>query len=172
MNVNQKEQRFKELLSENQAMIYRLCYAYLYHKDEVDDLFQEVMLNIWSSLEKFRGDAKISTWIYRIAINTALIYNKKKKKDTLFFKDIAYETYDKHQDDYGEVMEKEENLLALRKAIAKLKKQDRIIITLLLEGLKYEEIAEIIGISLNHTGVKINRVKAKLFKILSKNENQ
>jgi len=68
-----KEKLFKDILEENKNRIYRLCLGYLIDKQEVDDLFQDVMINIWRGLDSFRGDAKISTWVYRIAVNTSLI---------------------------------------------------------------------------------------------------
>src|SRR5438270_566395 len=74
-----RERQFLELFERNKASIRRLCYGYLNSTSEADDLFQEVMTNVWNSLPKFRGEAKISTWVYRIAVNTALVYRKKLK---------------------------------------------------------------------------------------------
>ena len=79
MRNKDKEKQFQDLLSINKDKIFRLCYGYLNNKSEVDDLFQEVLLNVWKGLTHFREDAKMSTWIYRITVNTALVYNKKLK---------------------------------------------------------------------------------------------
>ena len=90
MTDTQKEKEFKQLLADNKDMIYRLSYAYLYNKDDIDDLFQEIMINIWNSLDKFRNESKISTWIYRIAVNSALMHNKKDNKHKTIFKNREY----------------------------------------------------------------------------------
>jgi len=169
MSDKQKEQKFKELLTDNKEMIYRLCYAYLYSKNEVEDLFQEVMISIWNSIESFRNESKVSTWVYRVVVNTALMYNKKDKRVKSIIKNT--ESINRNAaDDFTEYIEKEERILKLRKAIIQLEKQDRLIISLVLEGMKYEEISEIMGITLSNVGVKINRIKSKLF-ILMKEYN-
>jgi RNA polymerase sigma-70 factor (ECF subfamily) len=171
MSEKLKEQKFKKLLSENKDMIYRLCYAYLYNKNDVEDLFQEIMISIWNSLESFRNEAKISTWIYRIAVNTALMHNKKDSKLKGTFKNIGVEYHSTIEDDSDEYKEKDEQIKKLREAIVQLNKQDRLIISLVLEGVKYEEISEIMGMTMSNVGVKINRVKTKLFKLMQENGN-
>lgn len=166
-----KEQKFKELLAENKAMIYRLCYGYLYNKEEIEDLFQEILINIWNSLDKFRNESKISTWIYRIAVNSALMYNKKEQKLKSVFTKFEIEHSDKREDDTHEYQEKEDQIQKLRKAIAQLKKQDRLIISLVLEGMKYEEISEVMGLTMSNVGVRINRIKTNLFQLMQENKN-
>ena len=88
--INNKENLFIDILNENKDRIYRLCMGYLIDKQEVDDLFQDVMINIWRGLDSFRGEAQISTWIYRIAVNTSLIYNKKAIVKILLFTEIPF----------------------------------------------------------------------------------
>lgn len=171
MSEKTKEQKFKKLLLENKGMIYRLCYAYLYNKDEIEDLFQEIMINIWNSLDKFRNEANISTWIYRIVVNSALMYNKKDQKLKTVFKNNQFDYHDAIEDDSNEQIEKEERIQKLRKSIAKLKKQDRLIISLVLEGMKYEEISQVMGMTMSNVGVKINRIKTNLFKLMQENGN-
>jgi len=171
MTDKQKEQRFKELLYDNKEMIYRLCYAYLYNKNDVEDLFQEILINIWNSLDKFRNESKISTWIYRIAVNSALMYNRKNLKTRSVFESFEAADQNKFEDDSNECKEKEERIQQLRRAIVQLKKQDSLIIYMVLEGVKYDEIAEIMGITMSNVGVKINRIKANLFKLMQENSN-
>jgi RNA polymerase sigma-70 factor (ECF subfamily) len=166
MKPSDKEHLFLQLLKENKDKIFRLCYGYLNNKSEADDLYQEVMFNIWKNLASFRGESLINTWIFRIAVNTALLYNKKLKKQKIFYS----------LDKSGELEQPEDNekidekLALLHKCIASLKKQDRLIISLRLEGLSYNEIAEITGISINYTGVKINRIKQTLEKMMKNEE--
>ncbi len=165
MKTSEKEKLFLQLLQENKDKIYRLCYGYLINKSEADDLFQEVMVNIWKNIESFRGQSQISTWVFRTTVNSALMYNKKLKKQKIFG-NLEMDTLTAQPHIEEDIDEK---LAALHRCIAVLKKQDRLIISLLLEGLSYNEIAEITGITLNYVGVKINRIKQTLEKLM-KNE--
>lgn len=171
MSVPEKEQKLKELLAAHKDMIYRLCYAYLYNKEDIEDLFQEITINIWNHLDQFRGASKISTWIYRIVVNSALLYNKKDKKLKTVFSNIDMEPPIAPMDESDEYLEKEKRIEQLNVAINQLKKQDRLIISLVLEGVKYEEIAEIMGMTMSYVGVKINRIKTTLFNLLQENSN-
>jgi RNA polymerase sigma-70 factor (ECF subfamily) len=164
ISKSDKEELFIRILKENKDRVYRLCLGYLIDKQDVDDLFQDVMVNIWRGLDSFRGEAKASTWVYRIAVNTSLIYNKKiKRKQQL----IGHEEMDNLVDQTSDNAESNMNVASLRKSISGLKKQDRLIITLLLEGMSYQEIADITGISINYVGVKINRIKKQLEKMIN-----
>ena len=163
LNNIDKETLFITILNENRDRIYRLCLGYLSDKQEVDDLFQDVMINIWRGLDSFRGDAKASTWVYRIAVNTFLIYNKKASRKKELFSKKDLDNIDVQTSDNTET---KMNIAALRKSLSSLKKQDRIIITLLLEGMSYQEISDVTGISVNYVGVKINRIKKQLEKLL------
>ena len=172
MKDSEKEKFFFKLFNENRERIHRLCFAYLIDKTEVDDLFQEVMINVWNNLDKFRGESQISTWVYRIAVNTAFLFNKKKKKaNDLFIRNIT-ETQSEKAEEKGS--SEEENTMLINKlhqCINTLEKQDRIIITLVLEGLKYNEIADITGLTTNHIGVKINRIKPILSTLMKEVQN-
>lgn len=163
-----REILFNEMYQENKGRVYRLCYGYLSDRCEIDDLFQEIMIHIWSNLDKFRHQSKLSTWVYRIAVNTALLYNKRlKKKGIVDSTDKMNGHGDpsaKKGEDLLNQMEHEENLSRLHQAVLSLKKQDRLIMTLVLEDLSYEEISEIVGISVNYVGVKITRLKEVLAK--------
>ena len=161
VNNSDKEALFIRILNENKNRVYRLC---LMDKEEVDDLFQDVMVNIWRGLDLFRGEAKVSTWVYRIAVNTSLIYNKKTSKKKQM---ISHHDMDELIDNSSESIENKMNLTLLHKSISGLKKQDRLIITLLLEGMSYQEISDITGISVNYVGVKINRIKQQLEKMIN-----
>jgi RNA polymerase sigma-70 factor (ECF subfamily) len=156
VNHGERERLFLELFHGNKASIQRLCWGYLDSPHDAEDLFQEIMANVWNSLPSFRGDSKISTWVYRIAVNTALVHRKKWKRGEEL-QDVADNRPCAQQD-----LERRERLALLRKAIAILAEQDRLIVTLLLEGLSYKEMAEITGLTVNHVGVKISRIKQAL----------
>ena len=153
MNHGERERIFLELFQRHKAPVQRLCYAYLNSADEVEDLFQEIMSNVWNALPGFRGDAQAGTWLYRIAVNTALLYRRKWKRGEEL-SEIADQSAGAHEN-----LEEQERLAALRSAIAELPDQDRLVITLLLEGMSYREIAEITGLTVNYVGVKLSRIK-------------
>jgi RNA polymerase sigma-70 factor (ECF subfamily) len=149
----ERERLFLELFQRHKAPIQRLCVAYLSSTAEVEDLFQEIMSNVWNALPGFRGEAQAGTWLYRIAVNTALLYRRKWKRG-----EELVEVVDPSAGALQNLQE-QERLAALRAAIAELPDQDRLVITLLLEGMSYREIAEITGLTVNYVGVKLSRIK-------------
>jgi RNA polymerase sigma-70 factor (ECF subfamily) len=165
MTHAERERQFLDLFQQNKASIRRLCFGYLNSSSEVDDLFQEIMKNVWHSLPSFRGEAKISTWVYRIAVNTALVYRKKWKQGEEL-EDLPDQRCGAHQ-----TLEDQERLAALHRAIATLPDQDRLIVSLLLEGLSYKEIADVTGITVNYVGVKISRIKDALEQLIGEAAN-
>jgi RNA polymerase sigma-70 factor, ECF subfamily len=161
-NPKDKEKIFTGIYDSYKDKIYRICYGYIYEKEQVDDLFQEIMINVWNSLDRFRGESKLGTWVYKVAVNTALLYNKKTKFYTrinLTVNDISTNIPAIETDDYKS---KEEKLQLLAHSISQLEKNDRLIIALILENLTYEQVSEIVGITPNNVGVKVNRIKKKL----------
>lgn len=163
MSQNQ-EQQFKELYQKYAPKVQRLCLGYTGNMMEAEDLLQEVFVKVWQNLDKFRGDSKVSTWIYRIAVNTCLYQirsTKNKKSVDLEKAPILLES----EGDYKELQ-----LQILHKAISELKESDRLIITLLLEEVPYAEIAQITDISEVNLRVKIHRIKQQLSIIYSKYE--
>lgn len=160
-----KESLFKEIFQANSKKIYHLCYGYTGDDDSANDLMQETFLKVWQNLDKFRNQASISTWIYRIAVNTCLSYlrvEKKHPKDELT--DTIIETKGE------EISEKNEQISSLYKCIAQLEENERIIITMVLDEVPYAEIAAISGISEGNLRVKIHRIKQKLTEIYNKYE--
>lgn len=156
----QKEQDFEALYQSHKDKIYRLCLGFIREKDVANDLFQEILIKIWRNLESFKGESEISTWIYRIAYNTALTFTAKEKKKADQQTELP-ETLDLAEpENYSQ--EQEKQLQLLYQAISELPELDRIIATLLLEGSAYKTIAEISGISENYVAVKVNRIKATL----------
>tara|TARA_R110002050_G_scaffold94765_2_gene197173 strand:+ start:27008 stop:27502 length:495 start_codon:yes stop_codon:yes gene_type:complete len=145
------------------GIIIKICRAYTNSQEDFEDYYQEVCLQIWRSRDKFRGDAKWSTWIYRLSLNICLTLIKKKKKNRQHYNsDYKIET---------EAVEDErtfpdESLNLLYEAIKKLSEVDRAIILLYLEEKPNKEIAEIIGTTPNNIGVRVNRIKERLKKIL------
>ena len=156
------ETQFLLLIKEHQGIIHKICRLYRDTREDREDLFQEITFQLWRSHQSFRNDAKISSWIYRIALNTAIATFRKKKQAIEYYPVIP---------DLPEEQPDEE--LALRQerlfsALKQLDDGDKAIITLYLEDLSYQKIADITGISENYVGVKLNRIKIKIQKLLIK----
>ena len=161
--MNNKEQYFTQVYEELKDKIYRLCLGFMGNTSDTDDLFQEVLIRIWNSLDNFRGESTINTWIYRITTNTALssirkINTSKRRHTNLLPENLKTEKRHEHAS-FGH-----EDVRKLYQAISSLKEIDRIIISLVLEDISYKEIAEITGISVSNVGVRINRIKKALAK--------
>jgi RNA polymerase sigma factor (sigma-70 family) len=155
--VVEKEAAFKKIYEANSKKIYHLCYGYTGDDDAASDLLQETFLKVWQNLDKFRNQAMISTWIYRIAVNTCLTYLRSEKRQA---KDELTPFISENKKE--EVSEKNEQVALLYKCISKLEESERIIITLVLDEVPYPEIAEVSGISEGNLRVKIYRIKQKL----------
>jgi len=155
--VEQKDSLFKEIFDANSKKIFHLCYGYTGDKDSANDLLQETFLKVWQNLDKFRNKSLISTWIYRIAVNTCLTYLRSEKRQA---KDELTDNIIENKSE--EYSEKNEQVALLYTSISKLEENDRFIITMVLDELPYHEIAEICGISEGNLRVKIYRIKQKL----------
>lgn len=164
-NNNQKQEAyFNELVKANHASIYRICRAYLYEAAHADDLYQETLYQIWNSIQSFKEQSKISTWIYRIAVNTAINFNLKNKRHQHQSMPDSFSI--PYEETLSEKQEQEATLNKLRYCISQLETQDRLIISLVLENKSYKEIAEITGMSMTNTGVKISRIKTRLLHLM------
>ncbi len=149
---------FEKIVLENSKILHKFCHIYTDNAGEYEELFQQMLIQIWRSMENFRGDAKVSTFIYRICINTALsnrakLNRSKKRLVPLDGKVFIQPEKDKNQD---------EKLNKLYAAIRKLKTIDRALIGLYLEEKSYEEIAEIMGISKTNVATRLMRLKKRL----------
>ena len=158
---------FLSALKENQDKLYRICSIYSDSNEDSKDLFQEVLVNIWKSMNSFKGNSSIDTWMFRIALNVSLRFKSKYTKnqnrfirlDSMTISNIGSEVEDENSD---------EKLIALRKCVKKLNDGDKAIVALYLEGLAYREISDILGLSENHIAVKIKRIKSKLFNCINR----
>lgn len=153
------KKEIRHIIETHQAKIFKTCLGFTGNPEEAKDLVQEVCIHLWQGLEKFRQDANISTWIYRVTVNTCLMYKRKRKIDTVTLSTIKEMPTKKE-----EASAVEEEVKLLKQFIVALPEKERIIIILYLENLSYDEIAEVIGISSNYIGVKINRIKKLLTK--------
>lgn len=157
------EKQFEDILGKHNAIIFKVAKSYCYN--DYEDLYQEILVQLWRSYQSFRGNSKISTWIYRVALNTALTY-KRKNNNSYVSIDKVSNLHDDNKESNSESNLQKINLLY--KCINELKADYKALIILQLEGYDYEEIADIVGISTNNVGVKLNRIKYRLQALLNK----
>ncbi len=163
-----KSTYFKQVYEENKDRIYRICCCYQTESEARRDLFQEILSNIWANLERFEGRSTISTWIYRIAVNTSLGYvNKINKKNRLQVQlDDTNANHVSDDNRHQRQRDMDSDIQHLYRSIAKLPLMDRTIITLVLDNIDNNTIADICGISEGNVRVKIHRIKKNLQKIM------
>jgi len=163
VDTNFKE-RFLDDFEANQNIAHKICRLYTTNKNDHNDLFQEITIQLWKNYPKFRGDAKFSTWMYRVALNTAISLYRKSTRSvkTNDISDVVYKIKSVEYDDTEELQ-----LKALYKAIHNLNDIDKALIFLYLEDKPYKEISITLGISSVNARVKMNRAKEKLKKILN-----
>jgi len=157
----EEEKKFVNLINEHQGLIHKVCIMYENNREVRNDLFQEIVLQLWKSFPTFRGEAKISTWMYRIALNTAISGFRKETR-----KIVTEDLKEMHFNISEHGDESEEKLQKLQWAIRQLNEIDRAMIMMALEEVPYEEIAETIGISQNNVRVRMNRIREKLRKLM------
>lgn len=150
------EQEFISVINQHQKIIHKVCSVYMDMQTDREDLFQEIVLQAWKSYSTFRGEAQFSTWLYRVALNTAITFFRKKKNQPKIFKtEIFPELVEQKNTD-------EEQLSAMYKAISELSSIDKALVMLYIEDYNYNEIGDMMGISPNNVAVKMIRIKTKL----------
>ena len=166
-NTHKLEKEFIQIITENQGIIHKVCSIYCDLEEDRRDLFQEILVQLWKSYPSFRSESKFSTWMYRVALNTAITSFKKDirqpDKSGVSFENLqlAEEVYDTRTEDQIKI---------LNEAVSQLTGVEKSIILLFLEDKKYEEIAEITGITQNYVRVKMNRIKKKLKLLMNTEE--
>jgi len=153
----QKEEAFSSMIKNHEGIIYKITRVYCDTPDDQMDLYQDIVYQLWKGFDSFKGNSKRSTWMYRVALNTAYSFLRKQKKRgskvAIDHLHLSYEIKDSLL---------EERLEEMYAQIKKLKEMDRAIILLLLEGKKYEEIATITGFTRSNVATRISRIKEKL----------
>ena len=154
MKISEKE--FAKIVRENKTTIYTVCYMFSDDREEVEDLFQEVLIALWQGLDSFRGESALRSWIDRISLNTCISADRKKRRRTDSVRlDMKIDLFADTNDDTRQVQ-------MLRSRIGKLGVFDRAIILLWLENLSYEEIGAIVGISAKNVSVRLVRIREQL----------
>ncbi|WP_299162303.1 sigma-70 family RNA polymerase sigma factor [uncultured Eudoraea sp.] len=153
-----KEESFTRIIKENEGLIFKITTIYTENGQDQKDLYQEIVYQLWKSYDSFRNESKISTWMYRIALNTAIGQLKKRKKQsiTTSIDQVVLRQTENYDTEF------EKRLKMVYEQIHQLNILEKGLILLLLEGKKYEEIAEITGLSETNVGTRISRIKQKL----------
>ena len=154
------EKEFLKTIQECQKIISKVCQLYRDTKQDQEDLFQEIVYQLWKSYPGFRSESKISSWIYRIAINTAIVIYRKPGLKIKYYDEIPQHFHPSFE------KEKSDNEEKLFNALRKLSDVEKAIVSLFLDDYSYREIAEITGISENNVGVRLNRIKNKLKQLI------
>ena len=152
--MEEKEKEFAQIVREHKRRIYTVCYMFSKDADEVADLFQEILINMWKGFRSFRGESSVSTWVWRISLNTCINTRKRRKLETI--------PLDVNINPYEDVDEEGLQVRQLYDRINRLGLVDRSIILMWLENLSYEEIGEILGISVKNVSVKLVRISSIL----------
>jgi len=152
--MTDKEQAFLSLVQAHSGIIHKVIRLYVDHEEDRKDLYQEILCQVWISMERFDQRAKFSTWLYKVGLNTVLTFKRKEKKPMATVADDMA---------FSEQSDEAERLLV---AIKYLEEIDRLIITLHLEGHENDEVADITGISKNYVAVKLHRIKGELMQKL------
>jgi len=153
--MTQLEQQFTKTVTEHKSTIYTVCYMFSQDADEVNDLFQEVLVNLWKGFESFEQRSDIRTWIYRVALNTCISLDRKKRRQATARLSMDINLFEDRDEDTRQVD-------LLHKRIAQLEPFDRAIVLLWLENLPYDEIGEIVGITAKNVSVRLYRIREQL----------
>lgn len=152
----QRQNEFIQIIKQNEGIIYKVTLVYSSNKEEQKDLYQEIVYQLWKSFDSFRNESKISTWLYRIALNTAITHLKNEKRNSVSLDEIFINRIE-HNDTLME-----DRIHILNNHIKELNTIEKGIILLYLEGKSYEEIGAITGFSNSNVGTRLGRIKQKL----------
>ena len=159
MKMESLEIDFARIVREHKGTIYTVCYMFSKDEDEVADLFQDILMNLWKGFERFRGESNIRTWLYRVSLNTCISADRKKRRNG------ESVPLDMNIDLFDDSAEEMKQIRMLQDRISRLRPFDRAIVLLWLENLSYDEIGAIVGISSKNVSVRLFRIKEQLRKM-------
>lgn len=158
MKEIEQQQIFDDWLGQHQSLLFKVVYAYAFNRVDREDLFQEIALQVWRSIPNFQQQSAVTTWLYRLSLNTALTWKRKEQKHVSGRQSIKKVEHLLHEN----IKNRDERLVWLYEEIAGFNEIDRSLILLLLDGFSYKEMAQILGITEANIGVKIHRIKKQL----------
>lgn len=163
----QKEKEFEKKIREHELLLQKICRIYAYTDADREDLLQDMLIQLWKAYPNYKGQAKFSTWLYRVAINTAITGFRKKKSFAASYEPAAIPIY--VADDTSAYQRQEQQFQQLYCAIEQLNEVEKAIVMLYMEDRSYEEMEEILGINQGNLRVKMNRIKEKLRQLTKNN---
>ena len=159
----EREQQFLTLIHQNDARLRHICRVYSRDAESYKDLHQEILLQLWRSLPSFTGASSPDTWLYRVALNTALAHSRRQSaRATVPLDEVASEVDDATAGSGDELLDAKERSERLYTAIDRLDEIDRMLVTMYLDEQSYRDMADVIGISVNHIGVRLHRIRKTL----------
>ncbi|WP_136481906.1 RNA polymerase sigma factor [Cognatitamlana onchidii] len=167
MGINQEKQ-FENWLKKHQGIIIKITRSFSQTSDDFNDLYQEILIQIWKSVLVFRNESSESTWIYRVALNKAILWKKRESKRKGLIKIVQLESH------YRDIKASDttDQVEYLYEGIRQLNKADRSLILLVLDGLSHREISKIINTSESNIGVRVHRIKKKLVELIKKTSHE
>lgn len=162
MTKDNVSEQFLSIFEDNTGIIIKISRAFTNTSHDREDLINDIALELWKSFEKFKGDSKISTWIYRVALNTSMNYKRKKKKNSLFYSINDFKKEEIIPWLVEQEQESSSELELLYNCIDELNEINKAIILLYLDGNSHDEISEIMGISKTNVGTRISRIKEQI----------
>ena len=161
MSNNKLKEEFLDVFEKNIGIIIKISRGYTTNTQDREDLINDIALELWKSFNSFNGNSKISTWIYKVALNTAMNYKRKRKNDSLFFSLNDF----KKEDTFPWLIEQDNSsgVEVLYQCINELNEINKAIVLLYLDGNSHDEISDITGISKTNVGTRISRIKDKKF---------
>lgn len=165
MTAEEHEQRFRQCLADHANVMWKVVRAFAATREDQEDLLQETALQLWRSLPTFRGEAKESTWIYRVAFNTALVWKRDEKRRRAKHEKF-FELNSAPEISHSMSTPDEEMVRQLYAAIRQLPKLDASLALMHLDGLSYREMSDVLGITESNVGVKLNRIRKQLAEML------
>lgn len=167
MQSDQQQILFRRMLTQHKGLLFKVIRSFVTEPSDQDDLLQEISIQLWRALPTYRGDAKVTTWMYKVALFAAIAWNKKEQKQSdirVLEEQLCEHSMQNEEQEQGEL----EHLFSL---IRQLNDIDRSITLLMLDGYSYEDIAQVLGINTSNVGVKINRIKKKLVSLSQENHH-
>jgi RNA polymerase sigma factor (sigma-70 family) len=156
-------QSFLASIETHKGILYKICRLYQENEEDRQDLFQEIILQLWKARDSFRGDSQFSSWMYRVALNTAIVYLRKQRR---YGQHVVQTPYPERSEEVEPPHDSQEKLVIFQKAIHELSKAEKAVIFLYMEGHSGKDMADILGLSPGNVRVRINRVKDKLQSII------
>lgn len=164
--MQKSEEQFVALVEEHKQTIYMVCYLFSKDKTEVEELYQDVLINLWKGFAGFEGRSSLRTWVWRVSLNTCISWQRgKRKRGARVPLELSVDLYNDTDNDTRQIQ-------MLHERINKLGPFDRAIVLLWLENISYEEIGEIVGISAKNVSVRLFRIKEQLRQMSNNNSDE